>query len=106
MFFVMYVICFAIFLLLSIDFSFQSVAASVVGGAEDVSVVQSEPHSALVAFQCGYKNRYFTKDGGGNWVTDNDPRAGCLKGKLDILKYCRKVWTSFFLRRTFFGQIA
>lgn len=27
----------------------------------------------------------------GDWSSDKDQRATCLKGKLDILKYCRKV---------------
>lgn len=70
--------------------SFQSVAASIVGGAEDVPVIKSQQFIPQVVFQCGYRNRYMNKDG--EWATDKDPRATCLKGKLDILKYCRKVY--------------
>ena len=43
----------------------------------------------LVAFECGYRNQFMGEDG--NWVSDHDRYATCMKGKLDILKYCRKV---------------
>uniref|UniRef100_A0A915LAW0 F-box domain-containing protein n=1 Tax=Romanomermis culicivorax TaxID=13658 RepID=A0A915LAW0_ROMCU len=48
------------------------------------------PSSLLVAFNCGYKNKYL--DESGVWKTDPDVRAFCLHGKLDVLKYCRKVY--------------
>uniref|UniRef100_A0A0K0E4K2 A4_EXTRA domain-containing protein n=1 Tax=Strongyloides stercoralis TaxID=6248 RepID=A0A0K0E4K2_STRER len=44
----------------------------------------------MVAFLCGYRNKY-TNDNGG-WTTDKNKFATCLTGKLDILKYCRKVY--------------
>uniref|UniRef100_A0A1I7ZKG7 A4_EXTRA domain-containing protein n=1 Tax=Steinernema glaseri TaxID=37863 RepID=A0A1I7ZKG7_9BILA len=44
----------------------------------------------LVAFNCGYRNQYQDVDGA--WTTDADRYATCLTGKLDILKYCRKVY--------------
>uniref|UniRef100_A0AC35U3T7 A4_EXTRA domain-containing protein n=1 Tax=Rhabditophanes sp. KR3021 TaxID=114890 RepID=A0AC35U3T7_9BILA len=45
----------------------------------------------MVAFHCGYRNQY-TK-GNGEWITDKSKSASCLTGKLDILKYCRKVYS-------------
>ncbi|TMS36028.1 hypothetical protein L596_003295 [Steinernema carpocapsae] len=44
----------------------------------------------LVAFRCGYRNQYQDVDGA--WKSDSDKYATCLTGKLDILKYCRKVY--------------
>lgn len=78
------------------------------GGAEDVSstVVKSQPFSPQVVFQCGYRNRYLSKDGTGEWVTDKDPNASCLKGKLDILKYCRKVKFSLEFLGGWVGGVA
>lgn len=57
-----------------------------IGGNQD----HQSQYPPEVAFQCGYRNRYRDQESG-NWVTDSDIHALCLKGKLDILKYCRKV---------------
>uniref|UniRef100_A0A0N4ZW97 A4_EXTRA domain-containing protein n=1 Tax=Parastrongyloides trichosuri TaxID=131310 RepID=A0A0N4ZW97_PARTI len=53
----------------------------------------SKTHSKfvpMVAFHCGYRNKYSNENGG--WTTDDNKYATCLTGKLDILKYCRKVF--------------
>ncbi|KAE9415630.1 hypothetical protein Angca_007633, partial [Angiostrongylus cantonensis] len=42
----------------------------------------------LVAFECGYRNKYMSDDG--VWISDENRYATCLSGKLDILKYCKK----------------
>lgn len=67
----------------------ESVAANVNGPKNEKSgdTLNTEFHP-MVAFKCGYRNRYL--DTHGNWVTDKERYAVCLKGKLDILKYCRK----------------
>jgi len=80
----------------------EVVAASLVGGREDVSSSASDPrdrrkedakHQVFVpqvAFQCGFRNQYLNRNG--EWVSDSDPNAVCLQGKYDILKYCRRVY--------------
>lgn len=69
--------------------------------ASDLTASKSPAHPTVaehqsqfppeVAFQCGYRNRFRNQETG-NWATDKDVHATCLKGKLDILKYCRKVY--------------
>ncbi|OZC05444.1 hypothetical protein X798_07584, partial [Onchocerca flexuosa] len=44
----------------------------------------------LVAFECGFRNRFMSEDG--EWMSDPSTLATCLNGKLDILKYCRKAY--------------
>jgi hypothetical protein len=44
----------------------------------------------LVAFQCGYRNKYMNAEG--RWQDDPSSAAGCLHGKYDILKYCKRVY--------------
>uniref|UniRef100_A0A914MZJ6 A4_EXTRA domain-containing protein n=1 Tax=Meloidogyne incognita TaxID=6306 RepID=A0A914MZJ6_MELIC len=44
----------------------------------------------LVAFNCGYRNKFMNKDG--RWQDDPSSVAGCLHGKYDILKYCKRVY--------------
>uniref|UniRef100_A0A8R1TUU5 A4_EXTRA domain-containing protein n=1 Tax=Onchocerca volvulus TaxID=6282 RepID=A0A8R1TUU5_ONCVO len=44
----------------------------------------------LVAFECGFRNRFMSEDG--EWMSDPSTLATCLSGKLDILKYCRKAY--------------
>lgn len=44
----------------------------------------------LVAFNCGFRNKFMNKDG--RWQDDPSSVAGCLHGKYDILKYCKRVY--------------
>uniref|UniRef100_A0A9J2PAN7 A4_EXTRA domain-containing protein n=1 Tax=Ascaris lumbricoides TaxID=6252 RepID=A0A9J2PAN7_ASCLU len=44
----------------------------------------------LVAFECGFRNKFMAEDG--TWVNDVNRYATCQSGKLDILKYCRKAY--------------
>lgn len=48
----------------------------------------------MVAMLCGqhgkFHNQYLNEQK--QWVTDNDPSATCIKDKLEILEYCRKVY--------------
>ncbi|VDM11524.1 unnamed protein product, partial [Wuchereria bancrofti] len=44
----------------------------------------------MVAFQCGFRNRFMSEDGA--WLSDPSTLATCFSGKLDILKYCRKAY--------------
>lgn len=55
----------------------------------DVVTRKQSAFVPLVAFQCGYRNKYLDEEG--RWVDDKSRYATCLTGKLDILKYCRKV---------------
>ncbi|KJH44490.1 amyloid A4 extracellular domain protein [Dictyocaulus viviparus] len=55
---------------------------------ESSSSKKHEKFVPLVAFQCGYRNKYMNDDG--MWITDDNRYATCLSGKLDILKYCKK----------------
>ncbi|KIH50887.1 hypothetical protein ANCDUO_19031, partial [Ancylostoma duodenale] len=52
------------------------------------STKKHEKFVPLVAFECGYRNKYMHEDG--VWVSDENRYATCLSGKLDILKYCKK----------------
>ncbi|ETN87240.1 hypothetical protein NECAME_00099 [Necator americanus] len=60
------------------------VSASVDGS----STKKHEKFVPLVAFECGYRNKYMSEDG--IWISDENRYATCLSGKLDILKYCKK----------------
>lgn len=51
----------------------------------------------LIAFKCGYRNKFLSENG--EWITDKNKYATCLSGKLDILKYCRKVRFSIKKRK-------
>ena len=64
--------------------------------AAETRDVEGEEFIPQVAFNCGYKNQYLQKNG--FWKTDTDKYATCLKGKLDILKYCRKVSSKVFFK--------
>ncbi|KAL3081295.1 hypothetical protein niasHT_039772 [Heterodera trifolii] len=44
----------------------------------------------LVAFQCGYRNKFMNAEG--RWQDDPSSVASCLHGKYDILKYCKRVY--------------
>lgn len=47
----------------------------------------------MFAMLCGhgkFHNQYLNEQK--QWVTDNDPTATCIKDKLEILEYCRKVY--------------
>ena len=47
----------------------------------------------MIAMLCGqhgkFHNQYLNEQK--QWVTDNDSAATCIKDKLEILEYCRKV---------------
>lgn len=88
----------------------ESVAASMVGGTEDVGVKKHHSSNFVpqVAFQCGYRNMYMDRNE--RWVADTDQHAQCLKGKLDILKYCRRVYPNLdvtnIVESTHFYQVS
>lgn len=65
----------------------ESVAASVDGASVGNHHNSFVP---MVAFKCGYRNQYAGTDG--KWTSDPDHGATCITGKLDVLKYCRKVY--------------
>lgn len=45
----------------------------------------------MVAFKCGYKNK-FIDEKNGEWQDDSNNDASCLQEKYTILKYCQKVF--------------
>ncbi|GMT35362.1 hypothetical protein PFISCL1PPCAC_26659 [Pristionchus fissidentatus] len=53
---------------------------------------QHEKFVPLIAFKCGFRNRYMAENG--SWVSDSNKFATCLDGKLDMLKYCKKSYPS------------
>lgn len=66
-------------------------------GAATATYIEASPSSAkkqhekfvpLVAFECGFRNKFMAEDG--TWQTDETRYATCVSGKLDILKYCKK----------------
>uniref|UniRef100_A0A915D7R1 E1 domain-containing protein n=1 Tax=Ditylenchus dipsaci TaxID=166011 RepID=A0A915D7R1_9BILA len=68
----------------------ESVAANVDGKPAAEPKKETRRHEAfvpLVAFQCGYRNKYMNKNG--EWQDDPSSAASCLQGKYDILKYCK-----------------
>ncbi|VDL69493.1 unnamed protein product [Nippostrongylus brasiliensis] len=73
-------------LLYLIEFSLQGVSANIDGAPSK----KHEKFVPLVAFECGYRNKYMNEDG--VWVSDENRYATCLSGKLDILKYCKKAY--------------
>ncbi|KRX93853.1 Amyloid-like protein 2, partial [Trichinella pseudospiralis] len=68
----------------------QAVSGGYAGSAASNHKTKANAFVPQVVFHCGFRNRYMTEDG--SWATDPDSRASCLTGKLDILKYCRKVY--------------
>lgn len=62
----------------------ESISATV-----DDRKVKHEAFVPLVAFKCGYRNKFMNKSG--EWQDDPSSAAVCLEGKLDILKYCKRV---------------
>ncbi|KRX73122.1 Beta-amyloid-like protein, partial [Trichinella sp. T6] len=69
---------------------FQTVSGGYAGSAASNHKTKANAFVPQVVFRCGFRNRYMTEDG--SWASDPDSRASCLTGKLDILKYCRKVY--------------
>uniref|UniRef100_A0A0N5BLB4 A4_EXTRA domain-containing protein n=1 Tax=Strongyloides papillosus TaxID=174720 RepID=A0A0N5BLB4_STREA len=77
--------------LLQIIFSFASPKDGIYASID--TPIPTKLHSKfipMVAFLCGYRNKFSNENGG--WTTDTNKFATCLTGKLDILKYCRKVY--------------
>ncbi|KAI1732120.1 e2 domain of amyloid precursor protein [Ditylenchus destructor] len=69
----------------------ESVAANVDSKSASSNVERRhEAFVPLVAFQCGYRNKFMNKDG--EWQDDPSSAASCLQGKYDILKYCKRVY--------------
>jgi len=69
----------------------DSVAANVGNNDQPKSTLRRHEHFVpLVAFECGYRNKYMNKQG--EWQDDPSSAAGCLQGKYDILKYCKRVY--------------
>ncbi|MFH4983789.1 hypothetical protein AB6A40_010498 [Gnathostoma spinigerum] len=64
----------------------ENVAANVNNRGEK----RHERFVPLVAFECGFRNKYMGEDGA--WISDVNRWATCQSGKLDILKYCRKTY--------------
>jgi len=64
-------------------------------GTVDLPAAHFEPQ---VAMYCGadkqqaYHSQYMTESG--HWVTDLNNKATCLRDKLEILDYCKKVGVS------------
>ncbi|CDW55973.1 APP N and APP E2 and APP amyloid and APP Cu bd do main containing protein [Trichuris trichiura] len=68
----------------------EAVSASVTGSLNADGHAVTTTFTPQVVFQCGFRNRYMTDTG--EWKSDPDARASCLTGKLDVLKYCRRVY--------------
>uniref|UniRef100_A0A5S6QS92 A4_EXTRA domain-containing protein n=1 Tax=Trichuris muris TaxID=70415 RepID=A0A5S6QS92_TRIMR len=68
----------------------EVVSASVTGSLHTDGHPSATAFTPQVVFQCGFRNRYMTENG--EWRSDPDARASCLTGKLDVLKYCRRVY--------------
>jgi len=57
----------------------------------DNGLTHFQPMIAMLCNQHGkFHNQYLNEQK--QWVTDNDPTASCIKDKLEILEYCRKVY--------------
>lgn len=73
-------------------FCFQALQEN--GGLGGGGVSHFEPQVALLCDtglhgQEAYHPQYMTEQG--RWQTDLDNKASCLKDKMDILDYCKKV---------------
>lgn len=66
----------------------QSISANVDSNQEKNNR-QHESFVPMVAFQCGYKNK-FIDEKDGEWHDDSN--SDCLQEKYAILKYCQKVY--------------
>ncbi|EYB95341.1 hypothetical protein Y032_0161g3379 [Ancylostoma ceylanicum] len=75
---------------LLIPLSTASYINGVSANVDGTSTKKHEKFVPLVAFECGYRNKYMHEDG--VWVSDENRYATCLSGKLDILKYCKKAY--------------
>jgi len=72
----------------------HAVLLQALSGTVDLPAAHFEPQ---VAMYCGpdkqqvYHSQYMTESG--HWVTDLNNKAKCLKDKVEILDYCKKVST-------------
>lgn len=66
----------------------QAVAGSF--GSDAALPVKVEPQVAVV---CDVRNPVHPQymDSTGKWVSDADSKTGCLRDKIDVLDFCRKV---------------
>ncbi|XP_068085816.1 amyloid-beta precursor protein [Anabrus simplex] len=80
---------FSCFLLISRGVSSYVEALS---GTADLPAAHFEPQVAMYCGEKGqsYHSQYMTESG--HWVTDLNNKATCLKDKLEILEYCKKVY--------------
>ena len=72
----------------------HAILLQALSGTVDLPAAHFEPQ---VAMYCGpdkqqvYHSQYMTESG--HWVTDLNNKAKCLKDKVEILDYCKKVST-------------
>lgn len=84
--------------MLKLNFSLQTLQEN--GGLGGGGVSHFEPQVALLCDtgihgQEPYHPQYMTEQG--RWQTDLENKASCLKDKIDILNYCKKVRTNTIL---------
>uniref|UniRef100_A0A183C4B5 A4_EXTRA domain-containing protein n=1 Tax=Globodera pallida TaxID=36090 RepID=A0A183C4B5_GLOPA len=60
------------------------------GSSSSGTSKKHEHFMPLVAFQCGYRNKFMNAEG--RWQDDPSSVASCLHGKYDVLKYCKRVY--------------
>ncbi|VDM26265.1 unnamed protein product [Toxocara canis] len=72
------------------DFHLKEVESMAANVDSSKSEKRHEKFVPLVAFECGFRNKFMGEDG--TWVNDVNRYATCQSGKLDILKYCRKAY--------------
>uniref|UniRef100_A0AAF5PH76 A4_EXTRA domain-containing protein n=2 Tax=Wuchereria bancrofti TaxID=6293 RepID=A0AAF5PH76_WUCBA len=77
-------------LVLVVQFSLFAHIEDVAANVDSRKEKKHEKFVPLVAFQCGFRNRFMSEDGA--WLSDPSTLATCFSGKLDILKYCRKAY--------------
>ncbi|KAL3982192.1 E2 domain of amyloid precursor family protein [Acanthocheilonema viteae] len=77
-------------LMLIVQFSLYAYIENVAANMDLRKEKKHENFVPLVAFECGFRNRFMGEDG--TWMSDPSTLATCLSGKLDILKYCRKAY--------------
>ncbi|XGW33348.1 hypothetical protein V3C99_017637 [Haemonchus contortus] len=75
---------------LLIPLTTTTIISGVAANIDATSTKKHEKFVPLVAFECGYRNKYMNEDG--VWISDENRYATCLSGKLDILKYCKKAY--------------
>ncbi|CAG9535538.1 unnamed protein product [Cercopithifilaria johnstoni] len=77
-------------LVLIVQFLLHAHIENVAASMDSRKEKKHEKFVPLVAFECGFRNRFMGEDGA--WMSDSNTLATCLSGKLDILKYCRKAY--------------